>query len=173
MTDGKRDTITWLWTYQDRARDRILSAARSISDDERRTPGVIAGGLGSGSIFDVLEHIAGAEHIWLRRWMGDSLREMPSHADFDHLAEAWTRTAKDRREFLQALDEETLAGDLRYRRMADDSAEDLPFWETLLHCSNHTTLHREDACTALTRLGAAPQTVYMIDFMREKQEAGR
>jgi uncharacterized damage-inducible protein DinB len=172
VTSDRLETIVWLWSYHDWARPRILTAASRLPDVALQEQDVIAGGLGSGSAFAVLAHIAGAEWLWLERWNGTSPREMPVFQGLDDLSRRWSDVASERRAFLGDLDEQARGDDLIYRRMADSVEESLPLWQTLLHCANHTTLHREDACTALTRLGAPPASVDMIDFMRETRSAG-
>lgn len=65
-------TIRWLWEFHAWARPRLLEAASVLTSEHLTRPGAIAGGLGTGSMHEMLAHIVGAEEIWLRLWQGES-----------------------------------------------------------------------------------------------------
>jgi uncharacterized damage-inducible protein DinB len=70
MDDRRLETIRWQYRHLDGTWDRLLIAARGLSDADLRRPGGVAGGFADGSVFEALVHIVGAEHIWFARWTG-------------------------------------------------------------------------------------------------------
>jgi uncharacterized damage-inducible protein DinB len=71
-------TIHWLWGFQAWARSRLLDTASRLPTERLNEPGTIAGGLGTGSLHDMLAHIVGAEEVWLRRWQGEERVPLPA-----------------------------------------------------------------------------------------------
>jgi uncharacterized damage-inducible protein DinB len=162
-------TIRWLWSFQTWARPRLLDAASHLGSEQLNEPGAIAGGLGTGSLHDMLAHIVGAEEVWLRRWQGEERAPLPAGGDFADLgaiAERWEETERGRFEYLDGLTDHDLDRDVRYVSVTRHVEERFPLWQTMLHITNHTTHHRADVCTALSRIGRAPESVDVIDYLR-------
>jgi uncharacterized damage-inducible protein DinB len=163
------DTIRSLWRFHAWARPRALEASR-VASDGLRIPGVIAGGLGTGSVHDMLGHIVGAEELWLSRWKGDPEATLPSgdaFADLETLGARWDAVERERADFLSSLTEEDLDEVVPYVSVTRQVRERFPLGMTLLHLSNHTTHHRAEAVEGLTRLGHATESVDFIDYLRE------
>jgi uncharacterized damage-inducible protein DinB len=162
-------TIRWLWGFHVWARHRLLDAASDLGSEQLNEPGAIAGGLGTGSIHDMLAHIVGAEEIWLRRWQGEERAPLPVGSDFADIgviAERWEEVERGRIEYLDRLADDKLDSDVRYMSVTRHVEERFPLWQTMLHITNHTTHHRADVSTALSRLGRAPESVDLIDYLR-------
>ena len=161
--------IRSMWSFQDWTRPRLLAACGAADSDDLRRSGVIPGGLGDGSIHDMVSHLAGCEWLWLRRWLGDGrarLRTGADYADLQAIENEWNETGTSRAKYLASLRAGDLGEQIEYLRFSRGTDERLPLWQTMLHASNHATHHRADVCTALTRLGHPPQTVDLIDYWR-------
>ena|SRR5947209_13572534 len=107
----RRDTVRWLWTFHDWARPRLTTAASKLSPDQLQAPGVIAGGLGSGSLHDMLAHVVGAEEIWLRRWNGEEKATLSSGKDFaglDAIVGRWQEVERDRSAVFASVSDDEL-----------------------------------------------------------------
>lgn len=132
-------------------------------------PGAIAGGLGTGSIHEMLAHIVGAEEIWLRRWQDEERAPLPTGSDFADLnaiIERWGDVERGRFALLDTIGDGDLDREVRYVSVTRHVEEQFPLWQTMLHITNHTTHHRADVCTALSALGHAPKSVDLIDYLR-------
>jgi len=163
------ETIRWLWGFQVWARPRLLDAASRLRTERLNEPGTIAGGLGTGSVHDMLAHIVGAEEVWLRRWQGEERVPLPAGGDFAGLgaiAERWEEVERGRLALFDGLSDEDLGRGVRYVSVTRHVEESFPLWQTMLHITNHTTHHRADVCTALSGLGRAPESVDLIDYLR-------
>jgi uncharacterized damage-inducible protein DinB len=99
-------TIRWLWGFQVWARPRLLDAVSDLGSEQLNEPGAIAGGLGTGSIHEMLAHIVGAEEVWLRRWQGEERAPLPAGGDFADIGaitERWEGVERGRIEYLDGL----------------------------------------------------------------------
>lgn len=161
--------LRWLMSFHDWARPRITAAAGSLSDEAFRRPGAIPGANEDGSLWAALAHILGAEDIWYRRWRGEAISRIPGAADYPTLgviAEEWAGLGKRRRDWLARVEPADLDRPLTYRSVAAGVLQSFPLWQTILHVSNHTTHHRGEVAAALSGLGAPPESVDLIDYMR-------
>src|SRR5918996_4466617 len=162
-------TIRWLWGFHAWARPRLLKAASHLGSEQLNESAAIAGGLGTGSIHEMLAHIVGAEETWLRRWQGEERTPLPAGGDFADLgaiAKRWEEVERGRMGYLEGLADDHLDRDVRYVSVTRHVEERFPLWQTMLHITNHTTHHRADVSTALSRLGRAPESVDLIDYLR-------
>ena len=168
----RQATVQWLWDFQAWARPRILRAASELTAEQLRMPGSVAGGIGVGSVHDVLSHVVGAEEIWVRRWEGQERAPLPGGDDFADLGaieERGSAVERDRFLSLGSLADDDLDREVRYVSINRGVEERFPLWQTMFHITNHTTHHRADVCTALTALGRAPDSVDLIDYLRSKR----
>ncbi len=162
LTDIRR-----LYDYTDWANDRILEAIQGLSEEQFTRPLVSS----FPSIRDTLSHIASAEWIWLRRWMGESPLTIPEWMNAPSLAlltDQMHRISSDREGYLAALAAGTIGSTLHYRSIKGDPFA-MPLEQTLIHCANHSTYHRGQLVTMLRQVGAAaPATDYTL-FIRAVQ----
>ena len=114
------------------------------------------------SIQGTLNHLLVTDRIWQQRFTGEG--DAPDRLDailferFDALRAA--RIAEDDRivRYVDGLDEDRLAGVIRYRRVSSPETFEQPLAPTLAHWFNHQTHHRGQAHAVLTGLtGAAPE----------------
>lgn len=113
----RQATVQWLWDFQAWARPRILRAASELTAEQLRMQGSVAGGLGVGSVHDVLSHVVGAEEIWVRRWEGQQRAPLPGGDDFADLGaieERWSAVERDRFLSLGSLADDDLDREVRY-----------------------------------------------------------
>jgi uncharacterized damage-inducible protein DinB len=163
------DQIRWVFRFHDWARPRLVAAAWTLDEPQRRKPGVVAGGNGDGSVHDALCHVLGAEVTWFARWQGDahhSLWQASEYPDLDTLDAAWAALEDRRCSWLEGLTDADLTRPVGYMSARLHVMEQFPLWETLLHVCNHTAHHRGEVSAALTGLGTPPETLDLIDYMR-------
>jgi uncharacterized damage-inducible protein DinB len=113
----RRATVQRLWDFHAWARPLMLRAASELTAEQLRMPGSVAGGLGVGSVHDVLSHVVGAEEIWVRRWEGQERAPLPGgddYADLGAIEERWSAVERDRFLFLGSLDDDDLDREVRY-----------------------------------------------------------
>ncbi len=124
-----------------------------------------------GSVLGTLEHLFGADWIWLERWNGRIPSGFPAkgtHGTVDSLRAAWTMLEDERTRFLSTLDEAKLAEPLRYRNTRGDAFA-YPLGQLLMHVSNHATYHRGQVMQSVRQLGG---TVKTTDYLYWLPEAG-
>ncbi len=155
-----------LYAYTDWANDRFLDVIGRLPE-EQFTQTIVSS---YSSIRDTLSHIASAEWIWLRRWMGESPLEVPSWATAPSFAVLQTKihaVAGERRAYLADLAPAAIESILHYRSIKGDPFA-LPLREVLIHCANHSTYHRGQLVTMLRQAGAQPPTTDYSLFAREQ-----
>lgn len=156
--------VRTLFDYHYWARDRVLEAAAAL--DAVQYARALGGSF--GSVRDTLNHMYGAEVLWLRRWQGESAPSMPSPLpdSVPALRAAWKRQEAALRAFLQALHEPDLQRVIAYTSLAGVPGASA-LWEMLAHVVNHATYHRGQVTTLLRQLGAAPPaSTDLIAFFR-------
>ncbi len=113
------------------------------------------------SIHGTLNHIILGDLIWLGRFTGEPFTAFSGlddelYPDFDALRKARTRVDAEILEFIDALDESDIAGDLRYTTVINPAPRVSPFWFALMHFFNHQTHHRGQVTTLLSQVGIDP-----------------
>lgn len=135
------------------ARDRMLQAV-SVLDAVQYSRAVNGS---FGSVRETLNHIYGAEVVWLRRWQGESPTAFPGQPpeSVAALRAAWKQQERALRAFVATLDEQSIHRVVAYRSLAGVAGESA-IWEMLVHVVNHATYHRGQVTTLLRQLGAVP-----------------
>jgi uncharacterized damage-inducible protein DinB len=131
------------------ASDRLLEAARPLSDEE------LARDLGNsfGGVLGTLVHIFQSDRIWLSRAVGSPKFTLANPGEtwtLNSLQSAWVEVhlgwiewAGSVEDVEQVLDYVNLAG----------QAKELALWEMVFHLVNHGTYHRGQITTMLRQLG--------------------
>ena len=134
------------------ASDRLLDAARPLSEDE------LTRDLGNsfGGVMGTLVHIFQADRIWLSRVSGApryALGEPDETWTIDSLQSAWVDVHLGWIDWVggvsdvsQVLDYVNLAG----------KANQLTLWQVVFHVVNHGTYHRGQITTMLRQLNYTP-----------------
>ncbi|WP_421997147.1 DinB family protein [Reyranella sp.] len=158
--------------YNAWANRRLYDAARQLPDSDYRADR----GAFFRSMHGTLNHLLVTDRIWMKRFTGEG--EAPDrldtilHEELDALRTA--REAEDRRivAYAAGLDEERLAGVIRYRRVSTPEAFVQKLMPALDHWFNHQTHHRGQAHMILTSLGRTAPELDLLYYQREA-EAGR
>ena len=151
-----------LYAFNRWASERTLAAAAELSPEQYDRP------LASSfpSVRATLEHILGAEAVWLSRWQGNPLGERPdlAHcADAAALRAAWEAHWEGQGRFLAALAEGDLARRVEIRlRSGIETAQ--PLRDTLVHAVNHATYHRGQVTTLIRQVGGTPVNTDYFTF---------
>lgn len=151
-----------LYAYNDWANERMLVAIDGLSEEQRtRTiPSSFP------SILETLTHIAFAEWVWLRRWMGTSPTAPPEGTSLVEVRDRLRSVASERRAYLDSLAEDAVAtGTLSYRNVGGDPFT-MRLGDLLVHCANHSTYHRGQLATMLRQVGATPPATDFMIFAR-------
>jgi len=150
-----------MFLHNDWARDRLLDAARSLSDDQLDE----LFEMGPGSLRATLEHLCNAERWWLDRWQGtaDPPAIPESGRPVAELHDRFRAIAAERDEFLDDRDEaEQLVCTTETGRTMTVALSDM-----VLHVCNHGTHHRAQALNMMRRLGAQPPDIDFIVLRRD------
>jgi uncharacterized damage-inducible protein DinB len=159
------DTRT-LFAYDSWANRRMLDACAAL------TPEQFVRDLGSSfrSVRDTMEHILGAQWIWLERFHGRSPASLPNGEPFPDVASLrarWTQFESELLSYVNGLSATDLERRFDYKDMKGNSHSNL-LWQTLQHLANHGTYHRGQVTTMFRQLGAKPVGTDMIGFYRER-----
>ncbi len=149
-----------LFDYNDWANDRTLGIVANVRPEQLKRE------LGNsfGSVHDTLAHIAGAEWIWLERWLGRSPAKLPAGADFvalNSIIDQLRKVRSDRARWLASMSADALSKSASYRNLRGQTCT-YPLWQQLSHVVNHSTCHRGQVITLLRQLG---NNVVPTDFL--------
>ena len=153
-----------LFAYNDWANARLMACAAEFP--------LAAWNSDLGGAFPTMlllaAHIAGAERVWLMRWMGKGPPARPAWATaptLELLRAAMDDVVRDRTGFLASLTGEDIARPIRCT-LFDGSEVTLPLETLIRHTANHSTYHRCQLAKMLRRLGAAPPSTDLLLFAR-------
>jgi uncharacterized damage-inducible protein DinB len=150
-----------LYSYTDWANERMVTAIEALTDEQRTQP--IASSF--PSILETFTHIAFAEWLWLRRWMGESPTSPPVGTSFDEVLNRLRSVAAERRAYLDTLADGALTAPLSYRSLKGDDFTGI-LGDLLVHCANHSTYHRGQLVTMLRQVGTKPPGTDFTEFTR-------
>src|SRR5262249_41040656 len=128
-----------------------------------------------GSILGTLAHMAGAEWIWLERWLGNAPTgddvwkpwTAAGCGDLGQLRERWLQIADRRRRHLSRLTDDDLQRDLTFKRLNGEMYS-LPLGQQMQHVVNHATLHRGQVVGMIRQLGIAPPATDLLFYLMAK-----
>ncbi len=139
-------------------RDRILSAADGLTDEEFRLEATVT----TRSLRATLVHQLECEWAWLIRLtrgsFPDSRIDPLAFATLQHLEERWHREERDLRAWFDDLSEADLA------RVPPEASSPLSTWRHLIYLVNHGTQQFSEAAVLLTRLGHSPGEIGYLAF---------
>lgn len=155
-------TIHYMYRFSDWARDRVLGVAAELTGEQYNLPF----DMGPGSVRKTLEHIYGAEWVWLKRWNGHSPKHGECPRDFPEvpvLTDAWNELATERNVFVSTLTNEALEQACTYTTIANPCRRTNLLGHLLLHVVNHGTYHRAQLVNMFKHLGHdAPRLDLML-----------
>jgi uncharacterized damage-inducible protein DinB len=144
--------------YNAWANQRLFDVAARLTSEQYRADR----GAFFKSVHGTLNHLLVTDRIWMQRFTGEG--KAPDRLDailfetFDELRAA--REAEDRRivDFVDRLDDNRIAGTIKYRRVSTPELFEQQLAPALAHWFNHQTHHRGQIHALLTGLvGAAPR----------------
>lgn len=170
-TSPRLELVRWSMRFLDWAREPLLAAAARLEADALARPGVIAGGVGDGSVLAGLVHLCDGEEAWLGQWMDQPATfAWNAPTTLAALAARWQEVAARRAAWLATLDEPALDTTTDLRR-GDVGPGPVALWQRMLHLGDHTAVHSGEIRAALTALGAPP--VEADPFLFALTDAGR
>ena len=159
--------VSRLYAYTGWANAHMLDACATLEAESL----VRDMGTSFGSVLGTLEHMFGADWIWLERWNGRVPVGFPAKGTYgtvDSLRVAWAMLEDERTRFLSTLDDAKLAEPMRYRNTRGDAFE-YPLGQLLMHVSNHATYHRGQVMQLVKQMGG---TVKSTDYLYWLPQAG-
>jgi uncharacterized damage-inducible protein DinB len=171
MTAGD---VRELFEYNAWANRRVFEVAGGLAPDEYLRD------LGSsfGGVHGTVAHIAGAERLWLDRWLGtEPSPRLLGPGDFPDLAAvvaAWERLEVERLRWLEGLTDTRLRQTVTIAPTAGGAYAHV-LRETLLHAVEHSSYHRGQVITLVRQLGhTVPSPSFnLIHFYRARSREGK
>jgi uncharacterized damage-inducible protein DinB len=152
--NGLVHSLRGLLAYTIWADRQVLEAlAEASHDDLARDTGT-----SFGSILGTMSHVLGAEQVWLARFVGAPLDQLPSAADFPDLpslAAGFTELWPQLEVFLASLTEDQIGQEFAWVNFKGES-HSAPYRQVLLHFVNHATYHRGQVVALMRQLGHTP-----------------
>lgn len=153
-------SLRTMFKYGDWANSQLLRASSRLSDEQLDRPF----DMGRGSLRLVLTHIWAGEHVWLRRWQGQSETPWPDETEpfgIVAFAERFGQLTAQRDAFINGCTVDDLSRHITYR----DSKGSLfvaTLGDMMLQMFVHSTHHRAQAVNLIRRVGGSPPE---LDYM--------
>ncbi len=151
------ETLLEFHTYNTWAHDRLMTAAEACTDEMLDRPFE----MGEGTLRLTLQHMAGAEQVWLDRWRGIPFQEVELPGTIPAIRDALRKTADERLAWMQAQQDFTQV--FHYVRHWDNQAFSMAFDVSILHILNHGPHHRAQAVNMLKRMDVKTDS---LDYIR-------
>lgn len=121
------------------------------------------------SIRKTINHIRGAEHIWLSRLQGPPINTWPPYATSEtpqEVADGWLQGSQALLQHIHTLSDSDFSAPHAYQDLSGKPQED-QLNDMLMHIFNHATFHRGQLVTLFRQSGiqTIPRTDY-IAFVR-------
>jgi uncharacterized damage-inducible protein DinB len=145
------------------ANRRIIDCAATLSSDDLRR----ADGPDNWSIRDSLVHVISAQALWLSRWQGNPIPGLWDPEEFPDVAsirQRWEEVEAETQAFLDSMTEEDLGRESSYVNLKGERRSHR-LAKQLIHQANHSTYHRGEIASLLTRYGASPGEVDYIRYL--------
>ena len=165
--------IRHLFTYTEWANARLLDAVEKLPPEDL----LREVGISHTSVLGTLLHIAGADWIWLERWLGRSPVGRDVWAGWTHadarsvsqVRDKWRPIVERRNAYLETLSDDDLPRELGYTRFTGE-AYSLPLVQQMQHVVNHATLHRGQVVGMIRQLGVAPPATDLLFYLMEARQ---
>jgi uncharacterized damage-inducible protein DinB len=152
-----------LFEYDAWANGLLLNAAEALGEEAW----TLAISSSFSSLRATFAHLAGAELVWLQRWMGEKNAAVPTWYDTPSasvLRDVFHAVDLQRRDFLGNLTDADLDRMLDYNNIKGEACR-YSLHDALFQVVNHSTYHRGQAVTQLRQLGAVPPATDYIVFV--------
>ncbi len=151
--------------HNDWADGELLRAAASTTDAQLDQ----SFDMGRGSLRKTMLHIHAGEHVWLRRWMGQTETPWPNEEEkvsIAALADRFTAARSERASFLKGLGDGDLDRPIAYRDSFGGLFE-ATLGDMIVQMILHSTHHRAQAVNMLRRLGTKPPELDYMMWVRK------
>jgi uncharacterized damage-inducible protein DinB len=160
------DYFRTMLDYQYWCRDKLLTAAEGMSDEELTKPN----GFTYGSILGILAHCLGAEFVWFERMHGRQIdrESAPNQNTIKTMAELnarWQDLEAGWRKYMAEMTDPEREYVLRGRDGVDVTWK---LWQLLTMISTHSKQHGAEAAEALTMVGRSPGDLDFPVFLRSR-----
>ncbi len=121
------------------------------------------------SLQGTLVHILWAEWLWVRRWRGQSPKQVFAPAEFSDVAAIkteWEAVEREQQVFVAELTDQGLATRVAYENLQGQRWE-YSLGHMMQHVVNHSSYHRGQVVTLLRQLGQAPRATDLLVFFDE------
>ena len=136
--------------------ERLYALCAEMSDEERKRDR----GAFFKSIHGTFNHLLLADRLWMGRFTGEPYQvkslDQELYSDYAELRAERALTDERIESFVAALDEATIAGELRYTSVVNPAERVIRMRVALLHFFNHQTHHRGQATTLISQAGYDP-----------------
>jgi len=159
------DYFRFIYDYLYWARDKVLSAAEGMTEEEFGRDN----GFTYKSLRGILLHALAGETMWGARMRGEepspafAPEAAPSVAE---LRDAWLTAESKQRAYLDKLTDPEVAKDVVFTGR-DGAERRIPRWQLLTMVFHHTVQHRSEAAEALTMIGRSPGDMDLLFYTRE------
>lgn len=140
----------------------VLEALKNVSQEDltRET------GTSFGSLLGTMAHILGSEQLWLSRFLGVPLAQLPGIQDFadgDALAASFEDFWPQLEFFLASLTDEQVDQEFVWTNLRGET-HSVVLRQVLLHFVNHATYHRGQVVSLLRQLGHEPPHTDLVYY---------
>ncbi|MGE0639199.1 MAG: DinB family protein [Thermoanaerobaculia bacterium] len=140
----------------------LLETLRNVSQEDltRET------GTSFGSLLGTMAHILGSEQLWLSRFLGVPLTQVPGIDDFpnsDALAASFEDFWPQLEFFIASLTAEQIDQEFVWTNLRGET-HSVVFRHVLLHFVNHATYHRGQVVSLLRQLGHEPPHTDLVYY---------
>ncbi len=128
-------------------------------------------GASHGSIRGTLVHILWGEWLWLRRWRGESPKQVfaaEAFSDRARLESRWGAVEEEQNAFLERLTDDLLLKHVSYENVQGVRWE-YSLAEMMQHLVNHSSYHRGQVAVLLRQLRQTPLAMDFLVFLDEKR----
>jgi uncharacterized damage-inducible protein DinB len=155
--------IQVLYAYNRWANHRLLQTARLL-DWQDCTKDM---GTSHVSVRGSLLHILWGEWLWVKRWRGESPKEMFAPEDFPDwtaLELRWGRVESEQQGFFSRLTDDLLETRVSYENLQGERWE-YSLAQMMQHVVNHSSYHRGQVVALLRQFGQTPPATDFLVFL--------
>ena len=125
------------------------------------------------SLRGTLVHTMGAELLWFQRLHDGisppALLPKDDFPDLQSIVARWSAIETNWRNWLNELDDATLAQVKSFNLLSGAPAPSNPLWGCLMHVVNHGTQHCAEMAQMLTDYGQSPGNIDLLVYLREEK----
>jgi len=150
--------------YKEWQAKRLIAAVKELPRETFELPR----GSSHGGIKGTMQHIYGADFIWLCRLRGTPVTraDIKIPETVAEMDEWWLKLIGEWKAWGASIADDGWNEKIEYA-MFDGSRRSNPLWQVVLHVVNHSTLHGGQVVAMLRQAGATPPQTDILFFYRE------